>query len=163
MAGMSAIFSVVSGVIGAIGAIQQANAQAKAAEYDAKVQEKNATIADQNRISSIRQADVDAEDKAREHRRTLSSIRTAYGGSGLTMEGSPLDVMEDSALEAELDVDRIAYEGRARNREGGIQSDSFVQEAQLSRMSGEAAKAAGGISAMGYLFGGFGKALSRTG
>lgn len=162
MAVLSAVLTVVSGAVSAIGAIQQGNAAAASAEYNAKVDERNRIIADQNRKLNVQQAEIDASDKRRENRRTLSTIRAAYGASGLDLAGSPLDVLEDSALELELDASRISYEGRARNREGGIQMQGFTESAALRHMEGKAAKSAGMISAFGYMVGSAGTALSRV-
>ena len=159
---LATVASVASGVIGAVGAIQSANAQAAAAEYNARVQERNAIIADQNRKQDIETAEIAASDKRRENRRVLASMRAAYGTSGLEMAGSPLDVLEDTALEQELDAQRISYEGRVRGREGAIQMLGLREGANLSRMEGRAAKTAGYIGAAGSLVSGVGKSLART-
>lgn len=160
--GLAAAASAVSGVIGAVGAIQSANAQAAASEYNARVAERNRIIADQNRKQAIQTSDIEMSDKRRENRRVLASMRAAYGTSGLDMAGSPLDVLEDTALEQELDVQRIGYEGRVRSREGAIQMLGLTEDATLSRMEGKAAKTAGYIGAAGSLVGGAGKALTRV-
>lgn len=162
---ISAVASVVSGVVGAVGAMQSANAQAAAANYNAQIQERNAVIADNNRKTATRQAEIAVEDKRRETRRTLSSIRAAYGNSGLDLAGSPLDVLEDTAIESELDAQRIEYQGRVANREGAIQVLGLKEEAQLSRMNAKAAKRAGTIAAVGSVVSGIGNAaqsLSRV-
>lgn len=162
LATLGAAASALSGVIGAIGAIQSANAQAAASEYNAKVSERNQVIADQNRKISVRQAEIDAEEKRRETRRTLSSIRAAYGSSGVELAGSPLDVLEDSAFEGEVDAARIEYEGRIRNREGAIQMLGLQEQASLDRMNARSARSAGYINAAGAIAGGAGRALSRV-
>ncbi len=159
--GLAAAASAVSGVIGAMGAIQAANAQATAAEYNARIQERNAVIADQNRKQALDTAEIAASDKRRENRRVLASMRAAYGTSGLEMAGSPLDVLEDTALEQELDTQRIMYEGRLRAREGAIQMLGLREDAALSRMEGRSARTAGYIAAAGSLASGAGTALTR--
>lgn len=161
-AALGTIASAVSGVIGAIGAIQSANAQAASAEYNAKIAERNAQIVENNRRLSMRQTEVDAEEKRRENRRTLSAVRAAYGASGLELSGSPLDVLEDSALELELDASRIEAEGRQRSVEMAAQGIAYREDATLSRMQGKAARSAGYINAAGALFGTAGRVLSRT-
>lgn len=163
MAVISAVLTAVSGVVSAVGAIQSANAQAAAAEYNAKIHARNAIIADQDRAASVKQAAVDAEDKRRDNRRTLATIRASYGGSGLEMAGSPLDVLEDSAVELETGAQRIEYEGRVKNREGAIRMQESNENATLSRMEAKAAKSAGYISAFGYLVGGAASALGTPG
>lgn len=160
---LGALASLASGVVSAMGAMQQAEAQARSAEYNAKVQDRNAIIADQNRQHAIQTADVAAQDKRRENRRVLASVRAAYGTSGLEMAGSPLDVLEDTALEQELSASRIKYEGTVRAREGAIQMLGYNEEATLQRMEAQSARAAGGVAAAGALFGGIGNALTRMG
>lgn len=162
LAALAPIASAVSGVVGAIGAIQAGNAQAAASEYNARVSERNQAVAEQNRQIAVRTAEIDAEDKRRENRRQLGAIRAAYGSSGLEMAGSPLDVLEDSAIEMELDAQRIEYEGRMRSREGALQALGYSEDARLSRMQGKAAKTAGYIGAAGSLLGGVGRSLQRV-
>lgn len=159
MAALGPAVAIASGLIGAIGSIAEGNAVAQSEEYNAQIAERNKLIADQNRKQAINTANVEAEDKRRENRRVLSSIAAAYGSSGLTLEGSPLDVLEDTATEQALDVRRIEYEGRARAREGAIQMLELDEEATLRRMRKRSArigsyfKAAGSVvrGAGGYL------------
>lgn len=161
MAAIAAVLSVVSGAVGAVGAIQSANAQASAAEYNAKIDERNKIIAQQDRKNTLELSAIEADDKRKENARTLSSIRAAYGSSGLDMAGSPLDVIEDTAIELSLDTRRIEYEGRARAREGYMKAQSYGERATLNRMEAKSARAAGPVSAFGYLAGGVGNALAR--
>jgi hypothetical protein len=161
MAAVSAVFSVISGVVGAIGAIASANAQAAAAEYNAKVQERNSVIAEQDRQTDVHTARLAAEDTQRNNRRVLASMRAAYGTSGFEMAGSPLDVLEDTAIEQAMDVRRIESEGYSRSREGSIKSMGLREDANLKRMEGKAAKTAGYIGAAGAFFSGVGQGLAR--
>lgn len=159
---IGALASVASGVIGAVGAMQQAEAQARAAEYNAKIQERNALIADQNRKAAIETADVAASDQRRDSRRVMAQMRAAYGASGLELAGSPLDVLEDTALEQELGAQRIEFEGRLRAREGAISMLGMREDANLQRMEAGAARTAGGIAAIGSVVGGIGTGLTRV-
>lgn len=148
---MAAILSVVSGVIGAIGSMQAANAQAAAANTQA-------AIAERNKRTVLAQADAEAVDKTRENRRQLATVRAAYGASGIDLAGTPLDVLEDSASELQYDVSKIRYQGELR-------AIGYQDEAMLKRMEAKQAKASGPISAVGKLFGGFssaGSSLMRT-
>lgn len=158
---LGAIASVAAGVVGYMGAQQAAEANAQAAEHNAKIAERNAAITEQNRQMAVRQADIDAEDHRRETRRLMSSIRTAYGASGIEIAGSPLDVLEDTALERELDTSRIQFEGKVRSREGAIQALGLKEEATLSKMRAENERSAGRYAAFGALLGGVGTGLSR--
>lgn len=141
---MAAALSIVGGVISAIGAISAANAQARAAEY-------NAQVAERNRIAILAQADNEAIDKTRENERRLAVVRAAYGKAGIDLAGSPLDVIQDTAIEQQLDVSRIRYEGE-------LKAIGQQDQATLYRMEASNARTAGSISAVGALFGGFSNA-----
>jgi len=154
-AGLSTALSIGGAAIGAIGAVQQGKAASSAANYDMEV-------ADQNRKMAIETARIDAEGKRRDNRRVLASIRTQYGASGLSLAGSPLDVLQDTAIEGELDARRTEYEGRARGREGALQMLGFQEDASLSRMEASSAKRAGYTGALASTLSGVGTALSRT-
>lgn len=131
---LSAAASIASGVVGAMGAMQQGKAASDAANYQAQVADRNAKIARQ-------QAAVEQDDQRRENMRQLGAIRAAYGGSGLEMAGSPLDVLEDTSIEQELDVDRIGYRGTLR-------ALGETDKANLARAEAENAKSAGAIGAV---------------
>ncbi len=162
MAGATAILSLVRGVFSAIGQIQQANAAADAANFNAEVAAVDAIIADQDRQTEIRVAAAEAADKKIENRRIFASIVTAYGGSGLSKEGSPLDVLGDTATELALDERRTRFAGYVANREGEIKVQRFKNDESLSRLEARNAKSAGGIAAFGAVLGGVGSALKRT-
>lgn len=132
--------SAASAVAGTVGAISQANAQRSAATYQAQ-------IADRNAILARRQAAQKADDHALENRRTLSAIRAAYGTSGLSMEGSPLDVLENAAVDGQLDINRALYKGavNARNEQ---------ERAIAARATADAASPVGGIVSSVFRAGG---------
>jgi hypothetical protein len=159
MSFLPAVMAIASGAISAVGAISSANAQAAAADYNAKVDQRNRLLEDQNRRQALITADIDAQDKRKEQARTMGQIRAAYGASGLEMAGSPLDVLEDSAIESSLDVQRTEYEGRAAARSSAIKMQGYSEDAVLQKMNAKASKTAGMISAFGYLAGGVGQAL----
>lgn len=136
-----AAVTLLSGVVGAIGSLQQAAAAKAAGEYEAAVAERNKKIA-------LQQAEAEMVDQRRENRRQLSQIRALYGSSGLELAGSPLDVIEDSAAEGAYDVEKVGYQGKLRAIE---QTD----KANLARMKADSASKAGYIGAAGNLLAGF--------
>ena len=162
---IAAVASVAAGAVGAVGAIQQANSAKASANYNAQVQENNAKVAERNRTMALDQTESEANQKQREIRRTLSTIRANYGKSGLDMAGSALDVLEDSAIEGALDVQTIRYQGDVRAQ--GYTDEAIAQRngAELSRMNAKAQGKAGAIGAASSLLGGItnaGTALSRS-
>jgi len=137
VAAISAAATVASGVVGAMGAMQQGKAQSQAANYQAQVADRNAKM-------SRSQAAVEQDDQRRENMRQLGAIRAAYGGTGIEMAGSPLDVLEDTSIEQELDVERIGYRGELR-------ALGETDKANLARAEAENAKSAGAIGAVGSI------------
>lgn len=125
---------------------QQADAQEAMFDYNRQVAERNEKIARQDRIQAIRTSQIEAEDKRRENRRKLSSIRAAYGSSGLELSGSPLEVLSDSSIEMALDERRVEYEGEVRAREGALRVLGLKDDQNIARASAQNAKAAGSIA-----------------
>jgi len=145
---MAFALAIVGGVISAVGAIQSANAQAAAAEYNAKVQERN-------KMAILAQTDQAVIDKKRENKRVSSLIRAQYGASGIELAGSPLDVIEDTSIEQELDVARVRYTGT-------LDAIGKGDAATLYRMEAKSVKTAGMFSAVGNILGGFQKAYAGS-
>lgn len=102
-AGIGALSAAASGAA----AIGQAIGARQTAKYNKKVAQRNEKIA-------LSQASKEAEEKRRQNARQLGAIRATYGSSGLDLAGSPLDIMEDQALENAFDVEKIYYKGRLR-------------------------------------------------
>lgn len=142
MSMLSAGMSVIGGVVQAAGAMQQAQAEAQAHEYNAAVATRNERIIGQ-------QAKAAKEDQRLENRRVYSTIRSMYGMSGVSMTGSALDVMADTHREQLLDVKRIGYRGKLAQIEER-------DKRNLELMGAESAQAAGGISAISAILGGIG-------
>lgn len=140
---------------------QQGQAQAAAAEYNAAVAERDMIVADQNRKLAIQNANIAAEDKRRENRRILSSIRAKYGASGLSLAGSPLDVLQDTATEQALDERRIEFDGQVKGRSAALRILGLQDDAALSRAEADAAETAGTLGAIGGVAKGVGTTLSR--
>lgn len=160
---VSAATAVVGGMVSAMGAMQQAEAQRKSANYNIAVAERNQQIA-------INQAAADAGDAEMENRRQLGAIRAAYGASGLALEGTPLDVLEATAIEQQLNVEKIRYKGRI----GALDEGDRIEQFKLQRdaasagaafgVAGSLLKGLGGAASSGYGFmrgGGGGVSLSR--
>lgn len=131
------VIGAIAAGVGAVGAIsggnrakRAANARAKQARYQA------AYTRDQTAAAMIRQN--------KESRRVLGAMRAAYGAAGVTVEGSPLDVLAESAANAELDRLTIKYSGELKAK--GFDTDAKMSEAEASAIgSASMFKAAGAI------------------
>lgn len=152
---------LVQGVVGAAGAMQTGEAEYEAAMYEADAARANFAIADQERVLNMETAKLDAQDKARENRRAMSSMRASFGLSGGDLMGSPIEVLEDAATEFALDEERIRSEGRARNREGGIAMINARRDERLSISKGKNARRAARVNAFSAILGGVSTGLSR--
>lgn len=139
---------LISAAVGALGAIQEARATSAASEFNAKIADNNAIIAEQN-------AAADEKRQRRSASRQAAASRAAIGASGVTLEGSPLEILEDQALEAELDALNIRYGGR-------LNAENFRSQAQLDRSAARNARTQGFLSAGSTLLKGaarFGNAM----
>lgn len=142
---MSAILSIGSGILGAIGAIQEGNAADKAGKFQQKV-------LDQQAASERDKAGAEAEDFRRGGSRARASSLARLAASGAAPEGSPLLV--DAAF-----VKDIAL-GSSRVLQGGdVRGTRLEQQGVLARFEGRNAKSASRIRAGQSLLSGFSGAI----
>jgi len=125
--------AAVSALVGAMGAIQQGQAQAKSAEV-------NAQLADNQAAVATSQATANAEKVRREGARTMATAVNNAGGNGVQANGSLLDVNLDSAINNEWEAQDQLYTGR-------VQSINARNQAAMYRADGSNAKAASWMNA----------------
>jgi hypothetical protein len=152
---MAPAVMIIGAVISAVGALSQAQAASSAAKFNAKV-------AEQNAISSRQQGAAAQEAQRRTSEKQLGSMSAAYSASGVSMEGSPLDVLSESAGVAERDAQTIRY-----NYE--LKALGYENTASLEKASAKNAKTQGMFSAasslmkgMGGMMGGGGSAVGSS-
>jgi hypothetical protein len=140
--------------VSAYGMIQQGKAQRRESEYQAQVDENNAITTGYAAIQEQRNAQIEADQLRGVRDRALGSQRAAAAASGLTISGSVIDVMNDSAIEAEKEIQMSIYRGNiaAQNRRG--EADNLRQRAKLTRMSGRNAQRTSFYQAGGTLLSG---------
>lgn len=117
------IGGIVSGVGAAIGAMQTAasyKAQAQARERQARIEEK----------IGAHEADKQADTV----KRVSGRMRANYTASGVALEGSALDIIDETAREGAMDVEAI-------RTTAGMKADTLRYEAQISRMNAKGARA----------------------
>lgn len=130
--------------ISAVGAIQQGQAAKQTANY-------NAALADRNAVIATQQSAAHEEAQRKLDRRRMGAMRAGYSASGVTPDGSPLDVLGDSIAEAELNALNIRYEGQ-------LAAQGYTESAGVSRRQGKQAEAAGYFNAGSALLTGGAKA-----
>lgn len=154
--------TIGSTLLGAAGQMQQAQAQASAAKYNAKIGEMNAAIAERRAKDAIERGAKEEQRKRQDVQRILGQQQAAMAANGVDLTfGSPLDTIVDTAVLGELDALTIrsntyreAYDHRvdAANKRAG---------AQLSRMEAKSATAGSYLGAAGTVLGGVGKAYGQ--
>lgn len=103
-----------------------------------KMAKHNASVSEGYAAAARDQAAFD-EARAREQaQRAFGARRAAYGGVGITLEGTPIDVLGDAASDAEMDAlslrrrgdleswGRLADAGAQRTRGRGAQQSAFM-------------------------------------
>jgi len=108
MAFLPILLTVAGTAMTMVGQYQQSQAQAQTAEHNAAVAKSQA---DQYRkVGIFEQEQIAAAGKLeeaklrRQKRRMTGTQRAAYAASGVSLEGSPLEVMADTASQFELDI-----------------------------------------------------------
>jgi len=119
------------------GALSRGNAASAAGDYNAQIARQNAILARQQSAEAERRFRIDSSKR-------MGAMRAAYSASGVTLEGSPMDVLEESFYTAEMDALTIRQGGRAS-------AAAYKSEAQLSHMQGRAGQQAGYTSAAAEL------------
>jgi hypothetical protein len=142
-----AFAAFIPAIIGAVGAIAQGQQAKNAADYNAKVDEQNATITRQ-------QANQREEIFRKEARQNLGRQRAALAESGVGMGGSGADIIKDSALNMELDALNIRYQG-------DLEARGLVEQAKMSRLEGRQRRANAGLQAAGSILGGVSKRYGK--
>lgn len=131
--GTLAIAATVAAGVGTavqvVGAIQQSSAASKADKYNAQVASQNAQIATD-------QANLQLTQQQRAAQLAFGSTKAGYGASGVTSDGSPMDVLQDSFTQSELDANTIIYNGKVR-------AAGYQNQASLDTASAANARTAG--------------------
>lgn len=140
---------VISAGMSAVSAISGASQQKSAAKYNQKVAENQA-------ISARQEAAANADMQRRKSAKTIGSMQAAYGASGVTSEGSPIEVLEESARNAELDRLSILWSGETR-------AMGYEATAKLEKNRASNAMASGLLSAAGSAVKGFASVYQPSG
>jgi len=106
------------------------------ASYSAYQQQ--AKVAESNADAASAAARAEEQRLRRDRARRMGSIRAAYGAAGVQATGTPLEVLGDQAMEAELDALAVRYGGAVRSRNFENQADSNRSSAIGSLIGGAA-------------------------
>lgn len=129
MAAASMALTAVSGIVDAGSSVYAGNAAGAAADYNAQMARNNAQEARNQAAEEERRSRVQS-------RQVIGSQRAAAGASGVQLEGSALDSIEESAANGELDALTIRHGGQAK-------AANYESEAQLENYKGKQARIGG--------------------
>lgn len=145
------ILAVASTAMSVSAASEQANQKAEMSAYNERINRANAA-------ASLEQARADAAQQARQAEKTLGGIRAAYGASGVSLEGSAIDVLSESTTNATLDNLAIKHRGALRAQGYTRQADLDVMAGDNAISEGQSKMASSFISGASASYGAYSKA-----
>ena len=122
---IAAVSIIAATAIGVTSSVMQSNQQKAMANYQRQVNEQNAK-------ASREAAQAKIENQRRQAKFTYGTQLARLGGMGALAEGSPLDIMVQSAGQQEYDNMVTEYEGE-------VQSIQFQQQAALNKYESDIA------------------------
>lgn len=140
MAAAAPFLMLAFGAVQAVSSIKQANAAQEAAEFNAQTAQQNAQLAREKGVEDERIYRIQS-------RKAMGEIQSGYAAAGLSLEGSPSDVLAEAAANAEHDVLKI-------QQGASLQATMFEREAGQQRKKGGYAMTAGYLGAAGSLLSG---------
>ena len=123
-----------------VAAAKQAGATGK---YNQAVQERNATIAEQEAERLEQQKEFDIARFDQQFVQLQGQTKTAIYKSGVTLEGSGLRVMRYNAEQAEIEKNILDYNSK-------VAQSQKLEEANFARMSGQMARMEAKQAQLGY-------------
>ena len=142
--------TIAGGAVSAFGKIQEGEAAASAANYQAQVARNNAQIAQQNAEYASQAGEVEAQKAGLEARAGLGSIRAAQAASNVSLTSPSLqNVYAGSEQLYRLDTANIIQNAALRARSYQAKGAEYLAEADLQTSRARDAKSAGYIGALG--------------
>ena len=123
-----------------IAAAQQASATGK---YNQAVQERNATVSEQEAERLEQQNEFDLARFDQQFSQLQGQTKTAIYKSGVSLEGSGLRIMRYNAEQAEIERDILTYNSK-------VAQSQKLEEANFARMSGQMARMEARSAQLGY-------------
>lgn len=139
---------IIGAAIGAVGSLASASAHSQSYKAQAQFQQRQAVMEQQKGFYEGSRV-KDNND------RQLASMRGQYLSSGIALEGSAAEVLQDSASEASLDEQAIRYGTQVR-------ADNLNWSAKLSRMNASNAMTGGVLGALGTMVGGLSQQMDQN-
>jgi hypothetical protein len=159
MCDIATAFAIGSTIVGAAGAKQSADANAAAQNYNAKIQDMNATLAERRARDALDRGQEEEQRKREQAAQILGKQRAAMAANGVDLTfGSPLDTLVSTATLGELDAMTIRKNAANEAYDYRVDAVNNRANATLSRANAKATKTAGNLDALGTILSGGAKA-----
>lgn len=136
--GLEILFAAAAG-LQAVGQISAAQQRSQVAEQQARIQRIEAARANQAAREQRTVSEQEADRRRRLGQVERGATRAAVGASGVTLEGTPTDILADQALETELNANLAEFEGQLQSRSSRrSQAASLTQANQLESRASNA-------------------------
>ncbi len=141
-------FEMLSTFVQSVGALQAGSAASKAAAYNKQIDNYNSAV--------TLQAGQIAEDQLRRQATQSQGMNRAnIGASGFSSEGSPMDVLQQGAYNAEMDALTTRYNYKTK-------ATGYQMAGELEGQRGRSAATGSYLAASGTLLAGSGKAYAQN-
>lgn len=145
------------------GQIASANADAKAAQYNAEVQRQNAMLADRQAKNILESGMREEQKQKAQTQQLMAKQQAAQAANGVDVTfGTPLDLMVDTAKMGAVDALTIRTNAYRNYDDTRNQAVASRNQAALYDMQAKNARTAGIIGALGTMASGFGSAYANA-
>lgn len=134
MAGAAAIIPIFSAVGSLVSSFASAGASSQAGAQQAAAAQYNAQVARNNAIAAQQAAEQNAKQQEKINAQRLAQLHTNLLHSGVTLEGTPLMLLDETAVQGALEAAKERYKGK-------IQAANYMSEAGMQDMAGQQALA----------------------
>ena len=146
--------SLASGALSAISSITAADAQGRAANFQAAVAENNATLAKQGAVQAQAQGASNEQTMAIKDVAGAGAILAGQAASNIDVNsGSAADVQRSQKTITAMDLTQIRSNAAKTAYDYSVKSVMDTNQASLDVMAGQNAKTSGDISAMSSILG----------
>jgi hypothetical protein len=156
---IAVITAVVSAGVGAYSSVAQGEAQKEQADYQAKINENNAKIAEMQQIDEQNRAAAAYAEKIDDKRRIIATQRARSGGVEAD-SGTFGQLQDETSTLAGLDALKLLNNGQRSAWGLEVDQNNSLAQASANRMAGNQAVAAGQIGAASSLLSGAANAMS---
>lgn len=162
--GVGVASGVAGGVVGGVSSYQQGKAQQAQYNYQAKVNEENAKIAQSNADMQRQQGIEEARLQRLKTASVIGSQKAAMAANGVDVtQGTAVDVISDTAAMGELDALQTQYNYEMKARGYETEAGNFKNQANLDIISGKNAYQAGKMNALSSGIKGLGDSANAAG